>query len=350
MSLERAVDHVFRILIAPALLMLTWSGQTAGAAEPGSSTASVVVHTDREGPKVSPLLYGIFFEDINCSADGGIYAELIRNRSFEDSDKPDHWSVLKGDSARVELAIDSSLPTSPRNQRSLKVTIAEPGRERAGIINEGFWGIAVRKGEDYRLSLRARAASGFEGPLTLTLESREGTVYGKHTVDALTADWKTYQCTFTASQTDPRARLVIAAHGRGTFWLDMVSLFPSKTWKDRPNGLRPDLAGMLADLKPAFVRFPGGCWVEGDTMKFAYRWKETIGQISERRTQYNIWNYHATHGLGFHEYLQMCEDLGAEPLFVINCGMSHRENIPIDKMDEFVQDALDAIEYCQRSC
>ena len=136
------------------------------------------------------------------------------------------------------------------------------------------------------------------------------------------------------------------AAGKGTLWLDMVSLFPEKTWKDRPNGLRPDLAGMLAELKPAFVRFPGGCWVEGDTMKFAYRWKETIGDLAERRTQYNIWNYHATHGLGFHEYLQMCEDLGAEPLFVINCGMSHRENVPMDKMDEFVQDALDAIEYC----
>ena len=124
---------------------------------------------------------------------------------------------------------------------------------------------------------------------------------------------------------------MIAATGKGTFWLDMVSLFPAKTWKDRPNGLRPDLAEMLAGLKPAFVRFPGGCWVEGDTMKFAYRWKQTIGDVSERRTQYNIWNYHATHGLGFHEYLQMCEDLGAEPLFVINCGMSHRENVPMDE-------------------
>ena len=103
---------------------------------------------------------------------------------------------------------------------------------------------------------------------------------------------------------------------------------------------------MLTDLKPSFMRFPGGCWVEGDTMEFAYRWKQTIGDVSERRTQYNIWKYHASHGLGFHEYLQMCEDLGAAPLFVINCGMSHRENVPMDKMPEFVQDALDAIEYC----
>ena len=346
MSFERAVEQVFRILIVPSLLLLTVSEQTTRAAGPGPSTASLVVHTDREGPKVSPLLYGIFFEDINCSADGGIYAELVRNRSFEDSDKPEHWSVASKDAARVDLAIDSSQPISLRNRQSLKVTIHEPGTGRAEIVNEGFWGIAVRKGEDYRLSFQARAASGFEGPLSITLESREGRVYGKHTLTGLTPDWKVYQYTFTVSDTDPKARLVIAASGRGTFWLDMVSLFPSKTWKSHPNGLRPDLAGMLAGLKPAFVRFPGGCWVEGDTMKLAYRWKETIGEISDRRTQFNIWNYHATHGLGFYEYLLMCEDLGAEPLFVINCGMSHRENIPMDKMDEFVQDALDAIEYC----
>jgi alpha-L-arabinofuranosidase len=125
----------------------------------------------------------------------------------------------------------------------------------------------------------------------------------------------------------------------------MVSLFPRKTWKNRVNGLRTDLVQMLAALKPGFMRFPGGCWVEGETMDLAYRWKQTVGEPSERRTQYNIWQYHATHGLGYHEYLQLCEDLGAEPLFVINCGMSHKQVVPMDKMSEFVQDALDAIEY-----
>jgi alpha-L-arabinofuranosidase len=125
----------------------------------------------------------------------------------------------------------------------------------------------------------------------------------------------------------------------------MVSLFPEDTWKKRPNGMRPDLAEMLLALKPGFVRFPGGCWVEGDTMALAYRWKQTIGDLSERRTQHNIWQYEATHGIGYHEYLQLCEDLHAEPLFVINCGMSHKEVVPMDKMSEFVQDALDAIEY-----
>ena len=136
---------------------------------------------------------------------------------------------------------------------------------------------------------------------------------------------------------------MIRASKAGTFWLDMVSLMPAKTWKG--HGLRPDLCEMLVGLKPAFVRFPGGCWVEGDTMAQAYRWKKTIGDISEREPLWNIWGYRATHGLGYHEYLQLAEDLGAEPLFCINVGMSHREVVPMDKMDEYVQDALDAIEY-----
>ncbi len=160
-------------------------------------------------------------------------------------------------------------------------------------------------------------------------------------------DWKPYRLSLKATGTDPKARLVISTATPGTVCLDMVSLFPARTWKNRPNGLRPDLAQMLADLKPGFVRFPGGCWVEGDTMALAYRWKQTIGDVSERRTQHNIWQYEATHGIGYHEYLQLCEDLGAAAMFVINCGMSHREVVPMDQMQEYVQDALDAIEYAK---
>jgi alpha-L-arabinofuranosidase len=162
---------------------------------------------------------------------------------------------------------------------------------------------------------------------------------------ALSSEWTQYHFTLKPNQSEPQARLVISTTTPGEFAVDMVSLFPKKTWNDRPNGLRRDLAEMLAGLKPSFVRFPGGCWVEGDTMGLAYRWKQTVGDLSERRTQYNIWQYHATHGVGYHEYLQLCEDLRAEPLFVINCGMSHKEVVPLEKMNEFVQDALDAIEY-----
>jgi alpha-L-arabinofuranosidase len=325
-------------------LLITTLGLAVGL-RLGAAPATITVAVDQPGHAISPMLYGIFFEDINCSADGGIYAEMVRNRNFEDSDKPEWWEAVGGSAGSVDLAVDTAQPVSAKNPRSLRVTIGKPGSGRAGVANNGFWGMAVTKGQTYKLSLFARGGEGLKGPLTMSLEGGDGTVYAEKTLRSLSAEWKRYRFSLKASATDPKARLVISARQPGTFWLDMVSLFPQRTWKDRPNGLRPDLAEMLAGLKPSFVRFPGGCWVEGDTMGLAYRWKQTIGDPAERRTQHNIWQYNATHGLGFHEYLQMCEDLGAEPLFVINCGMSHRENVPLDKMGEFVQDALDAIEY-----
>jgi alpha-L-arabinofuranosidase len=317
----------------------------AAAAPLRAAPATLRVEVDKPGHAISPTLYGIFFEDINCSADGGIYSEMVRNRSFEDSDKPDWWEAVGKGPVNFELAVEYTQPVSPKNPHSLRVAIGKPGNGRAGVANNGFWGMALTKGQPYELSLFARGGEGFAGPLTVSLEGSDGTVYAQQSIRSLTPDWKRYQLTLKANATDPKARLAITATQPGTFWLDMVSLFPKRTWKNRPNGLRPDLAEMLAGLKPGFVRFPGGCWVEGDTMSLAYRWKQTIGDPSERRTQYNLWQYQATHGVGFHEYLQMCEDLGAEPLFVINCGMSHREVVPLDKMGEFVQDALDAIEY-----
>jgi len=309
------------------------------------SAATLRVAVDQPGHPISPVLYGIFFEDINCSADGGLYAEMVRNRNFEDSDRPDHWSVVSGGQGQIQISIDSSQPASSKNPRSLKVHVLSVGGARAGVANSGFWGMSVVQGESYDLSFMARSGSGFKGPLTATLESAGGEIYATGKIKSVGSGWARYELALVAAKTDPQARLVISTSRAGTFYLDMVSLFPKTTWKARPNGLRSDLADMLAGLSPGFVRFPGGCWVEGDTMSLAYRWKQTIGELSDRRTQHNIWQYEATHGLGFHEYLQMCEDLKAEPLFVINCGMSHKENVPLDKMSEFVQDALDAIEY-----
>ena len=305
--------------------------------------AGITVRVNEPGHKIAPTLWGIFFEDINLSADGGIYPEQVRNRNFEDSDQPDHWTIVSSGAAKVEMSIEREKPVSPRNPRSLKVAIAEPGNGRAGVANGGFYGMGVVQGDGYLLSLDARGDGSFAGPLTVTLESADGAVYAEEKFTNLTPDWRKFTATLTVTGTDPKARLVVSAAGPGTFWLDMVSLMPKKTWKG--HGLRPDLMEMLVGLQPAFNRFPGGCWVEGDTMKEAYRWKQTIGDPSERRTQHNIWAYEATHGIGYHEYLVMCEGLGCEPLFVINCGMSHKENVPMDGMDEFVQDALDAIEY-----
>ena len=308
---------------------------------------SITVSVDTPGIKVSPMLWGIFFEDINLSTDGGIYAELVRNRSFEDSGKPDSWTPVGSGNAKVELAVDSEKPLSAKNPHSLKVTIKDPGAARVGVANGGYWGMSVVKGSKYNVSLCARADATLSGPLTVTLESADSVAYAKEKIKALTGDWQTYTLTLKADTTDPKARLVISTDKAGSFWLDMVSLFPQDTWKG--HGFRKDLAQMLADMKPAFMRFPGGCWVEGNTMEESYRWKETIGNIAERRSQYNLWGYTATHGIGYHEYLQLCEDIGAEPLFCINVGMSHKQNVPMDKMGEYVQDALDALEYANGS-
>ena len=326
---------------AGALMLAAGCASSAMGAEAGNRISVNVV---QPGAKVSPVLWGIFFEDINLSADGGIYPERVRNRSFEDGGKVDPWTTVSSGSAKVSLAIDTGKPVSTKNPSALKVTLESVGAERAGVANPGYYGMSVSKGERYELSLFARAAEGFTGPLTVTLESGDGkTIYAGGEVGPLDGEWKKYPLSLTATDTDPAARLVISAKQSGTFWLDMVSVLPATTWKG--HGLRPDLCEMLAALKPAFMRFPGGCWVEGAKMAESYRWKQTIGDLAERRTQYNIWGYYATHSLGFHEYLQLSEDLGAEPLFCINVGMSHKENVPMDKMDEYVQDALDAIEY-----
>jgi alpha-L-arabinofuranosidase len=330
----------------PVLLVFWFSPfVSVVSAASASPPATLTVSADQPGHTISPTLYGIFFEDINCSADGGLYAELVRNRNFEDSDQPEHWQALEEGGSDTVLSIDSSHPVSPKNPHSLDVTVKSIGQKRAGVANSGFWGMGLRQGESYNVSFFARGQDAMPEGLTVALESKAGEPYAQAKTGAIGTDWKLWQFKLKPSKSDPQARLTIATSRPGTFSLDMVSVFPEKTWKNRPNGLRRDLAQMLKGLDPSFVRFPGGCWVEGDTMDLAYRWKQTVGDPSERRTQYNIWQYHATHGIGYHEYLQLCEDLRAEPLFVINCGMSHKEVIPLDKMPEFVQDALDAIEY-----
>ena len=303
----------------------------------------IVVDDTKAKYPVAEDMWGIFFEDIDLSLDGGVYAELVRNRSFEDGEGRDkdngykdalgYWETV-GD---AELTIDTTKPLSDRNRQCGRVK-AQPG---AGIANTGYFGIAVKPGEKYRLSVALRG--DLKGPIDVSLAAL-GATYAKGQIKKIGPDWKTYTLEFTANAVDPAAKLVFRAPGGGTFYIDCVSLFPCDTY-GKSGLFRKDLMERLAALKPSFVRFPGGCWVEGDTMAEAYRWKKTIGSIWDRRTQWNIWRYWSTNGVGFHEYLQLCEDLGATAMFCINCGMSHRENAPMDQMDEFVQDALDCIEY-----
>jgi alpha-L-arabinofuranosidase len=248
-------------------------------------------------------------------------------------------------SATARIAIDTANPLNPRNPRSLRWEIAGS----ASLVNEGYWGIAVQRGKRYRFTMYARCEAGFRGALTISLQSADGQVYAQRTLRGFSKDWKPFAATLTANGTDPKARLVLTANDDGALWLDMVSLIPVDTFKRRPNGLRADLAQMLVALKPSFVRFPGGCFVEGDCMQNALRWRDTLGDVAERPARWCVWNYTSTQGLGLHEYLLMCKDLGAEPMLVVNCGMAcqyrNGDHIPLNELDEWIEDALAAIEY-----
>lgn len=316
---------------------------TGGAAAAEATPPRLTVRADRPGHRVSPMLYGVFFEEINRAGDGGLYAEMVQNRSFEDGDRPVAWRLIQPEGADATMSLDSTRPLNNKNPRSLRL---DAGKRTATLVNEGFNGMAVRKGAGYRLSLYARGVDAAGGVVTARLCSADGRrTYAEANIEGIGEDWKPFSVSLVSNETDPKARLALTVSGAGTCWLDMVSLFPRETFKGRANGLRPDLAQMVADLKPAFIRFPGGCFVEGDTLANAFRWKDTIGDIAARPGHWNLWGYRSTDGLGYHEYLQMCEDMNAEPLFVINCGMSHKDIVPLDQMAPWVQDALDAIEY-----
>jgi alpha-L-arabinofuranosidase len=307
-----------------------------------AQTAHIDIDAAAQGVPISPVLYGIFFEEINHAGDGGLYAELVRNRSFEDADTPQAWTLV-GDGSRI--AIDTAVPLNSRNPSSLRWEVMGS----ASLVNEGYWGIAVQRGKRYRFTMYARCDGQFRGALTVSLQSADGRVYAQRTLRGFSKDWKRFAAVLTANGTDPKARLVLTANGDGMLWLDMVSLMPVDTFKRRPNGLRADLAQMLVALKPSFVRFPGGCFVEGDRMRNALRWRDTLGDVAERPPRWCVWGYTSTQGLGLHEYLLMCKDLGAEPMLIVNCGMAcqyrNGDHIPLNELDEWIEDTLAAIEY-----
>ncbi|MGC3958994.1 MAG: alpha-L-arabinofuranosidase C-terminal domain-containing protein [Verrucomicrobiota bacterium] len=303
-----------------------------------ASAATVTIQADKPGHQIPPTLWGVFFEDINLSADGGIYPEQVRNRSFEDSDKLENWTFAKIGDGASEATIDTSRPLHPLNKRSLRIKLDGA----VTLENNGYYGMGIAKGATYTFKAALRG-DNFSGPLVIKILSNDGRELASGEIRYIGESWKYQSIELTAVDSDAKAKLQILASSKGTVFLDMVSLLPKKTWKN--NGLRPDLAEAVDALKPTVFRFPGGCWVEGETMEKMYNWKKTIGNVDARTPLWNIWQYYATHGLGYHEYLQMAEDLGAEPLFCINVGMSHKEVIPMDQMGQWVQDALDALEY-----
>ncbi|MGD0518932.1 MAG: hypothetical protein ABSA26_15455, partial [Thermoguttaceae bacterium] len=271
-------------IFALTLVQLAFTFIPLQAQTPAAGSASLTVQVDKPGIKVSPTLYGIFFEEINHAGDGGLYAELVQNHSFENSDKPDCWTLVTDGDGKGEIAIDTDNPMCENNPRSLRLKMDISGEGKVGVANDGYWGIAVEKDVQYDLSIALRAGEGFEGPVAAALASADlKTIYAPgQIIDHVDPQWKTYKLTLTSNATDPKARLLFGSWKSGTLWMDMVSLFPHKTFKDRPNGMRLDLAAMLENLRPSFVRFPGGCWVEGETLDTAMRWKRTIGEPAQR--------------------------------------------------------------------
>jgi alpha-L-arabinofuranosidase len=322
-----------------------------------SSAVSIDLRIDVSKPTVglSPHLYGLFFEDINYGADGGLYAELVQNRSFEyhPRSNPEQtplfaWEKVEQEGARVSLAVSETQPLNGNNPHYLEVAITEPGR--AGVSNAGFDGIRLDAGAAYDVALHARVTD-WTGPasVTITLELPDGSSAGSLTLGGIGAEWKKLEGQVTSTRDTDRARLVITTAGRGSLALDMVSLFPQDTWRGRKYGLRKDLVQALADLKPRFLRFPGGCIAHGHGLANLYRWKDTVGDIAERKPNWNLWGYHQTYGLGYFEYFQLCEDLDALALPVlpvgVSCGFRGLECVPMGDLQSHIQDVLDLVEF-----
>ncbi len=319
----------------------------------------LVVNAAQIKARVSPTMWGLFFEDINMGADGGIYAELVKNRSFEFSKPMMGWKVLGKPKTEGDFLVLNRQQAATANPRFLRVTLHNNAKETLGLANEGFRGMGIKQGVGYDFSVLYRQpAPGIKLHIELVDESGKN-IGGTTVITTAGNDWKKATASFQATATAQKAKLNIWLEGNGSIDMDMVSLFPQDTWKGRPGGMRADMIQLLTDMKPGFLRFPGGCIVEGFDLSQRYRWKNTIGPIEERQLVINRWNFEFAHrpapdyfqtfGLGFFEYFQLAEDIGAEPLPILNAGMACQFNtaelVPLEDLDPYVQDALDLVEF-----
>ncbi len=321
---------------------------------------NLVVQVNKVIAPVQPTMWGIFFEDINMGADGGIYAELVKNRSFEFYKPMMGWAVGGNKLREGDVLVVNRKEINEANKRYIRVTVNQAAQGDLYMINEGFRGMGIKKNLRYYFSCMYKQAAGVKMHIALVDStgaklSDEIVLTPKQTAQ----DWTKDSISFTANTTALKGKLMIWFEGNGTIDLDMISLFPSDTWKNRPGGMRADMIQMLADMKPGFVRFPGGCIVEGFDLTQRYQWKKTIGPVEERPLSINRWNfempkrqapdYFQSFGVGFFEYFQLAEDIGAEPLPIINCGMACQFNsaevVELNELDPYIQDALDLIEF-----
>ena len=321
------------------------------------------VNTNKLGAPVQPTMYGIFFEDINYAADGGLYAEMVKNRSFE---FPQH---LMGWRAFGKFEVEDDGPFE-RNPHFVRLKNAGHNDKFTGLENEGFFGIAVKEGATYRFSLWARCPEGGKSTLEVSFVDNdtmgEDQRFATVNVEISGKEWKKYTATLKSPRTEPKGALrIFLAGDKATTDVEHISLFPTDTWKGRENGMRKDLAQALFDMHPGVFRFPGGCIVEGTDLDSRYQWKNSVGPVENRPLNENRWHYTFGHrfypdyfqsyGLGFFEYFQLCEDFGCEPLPVISCGLSCQFQNPdptkpgvhvaLDDLDGYIQDALDLVEF-----
>jgi alpha-N-arabinofuranosidase len=325
-----------------AVVSALWGICAVGAlaADPGTLS----VDGSAPGAKIGPLFYGLMTEEINHAYDGGLYAELIQNRIFQDAKDPVSWSAVGGG----KIAIDEANPVNTvALTRSLRL---DADGDKSGIANSGYWGIPVWPTTKYHASFYAKATAGATGPLTVAIESSDGnTTFATAAVPAVTGEWKKYEVDLTTAQvaTSTGNRFVITTAGKGSIWFSLVSLFPP-TYHNRPNGNRIDISEKLAALHPKFLRFPGGNFLEGDTIATRFKWKETLGPLENRPGHQGCWGYHVSDGLGLLEFLGWCDDLKMEPLLAVYAGYSLKgEHInPGPDLEPIVQEALEEIEYC----
>jgi alpha-N-arabinofuranosidase len=345
-----------KISCVTLLLMLVFARlgafaqQKAGAAKP---------------KKISPDLFGIFFEDLSYAADGGLYAELIQNRSFEynpadnrDWNSMTAWKYETDGFGYGTISVETAAPVHPNNPHYVMLDIQDKGQTGVGLENSGFDGIPVKARKSYNFSVFLNVISTQSLPVSVALVDPKGKNLGSASFTATGKGWKKYSQQININSDNDSAKLVLLIKSKGKVGIDMVSLFPVETFKHRENGMRADLAQVIADIKPKFMRFPGGCLTHGDGIANIYRWKNTIGPVEQRVDQRNIWNYHQSVGLGYFEYFQFCEDIGAKPVPVLAAGVScqnsggtwkigstGQKGIPMDEMRAYVQDVLDLVEY-----
>lgn len=359
----RKMFNLSKVFVIPACA-LCLSFQLAIA----QSRTNITVQVNKPGAEISPTMFGIFFEDINFGADGGLYPERVKNRSFEFPEPLMSWKQIARGGAQGTLAVVDQNPINAENAHYVHFEVTAPG-EGFGLMNEGFRGMGIKQGAIYTLTLYARNPGHSQSPanarqrdavaLRIELEDSDGRILASGRMTGFTPNWKKYSIMLRPSGTALKAHLNVLVEGRGALDMDIVSLFPRGTWKNRENGLRADLVQLLKDMKPGFLRFPGGCIVEGRYLKTRYQWKTTVGDVTKRKLIINRWNdefkhrptpdYYQSFGLGFYEYFQLAEDIGAEPLPIVNCGMACQFNsgelVPLDELDSYIQDALDLIEF-----